>query len=264
MKRSILAGVLALLSGITFLMAQKGPTPKSQKEVDAINAMIKAQTPDDRIKTANDLMTKFADTEFMAIAMLMTAEAYEQKNDFEKMEVWCEKTIEVDPKNYSCMLMMAGGIAKRSRENDLDLSEKLTRVDKFAKQALEVLKDAPKPNSGIPDDQWTAAKKDYASQAHEAFALAAVLRKKYDVAIAEFKEAIDGAGTPDPTTMVRLGQCYDQAGKPDDAIAILDKVMAMPNIHPQVRQFAQAERVRAIQAKGAAKPAAPPAADTKN
>jgi tetratricopeptide (TPR) repeat protein len=270
MKRSILAGVLALISGMTFLMAQKGPTPKSQKEVDAINAMIKAQTPDERIKTANDLMTKFADTEFMSIAMLMTAEAYEQKNDFEKMEVWCEKTIEVDPKNYSCMLMMAGGIAKRSRENDLDLSEKLARVDKYAKQALEVLKDAPKPNPGIPDDQWTNAKKDYASQAHEAFALAAELRKKYDVAIAEFKEAIDGAGTPDPTTMVRLGQCYNQAGKPDDAIAILDKVMAIPNIHPQIRQFAQAERVRAIQKKGAASPpapatpaAAPSAADTK-
>jgi tetratricopeptide (TPR) repeat protein len=273
MKRSILAGVLALISGITNLTAQKQPTPKSQKEVEAINAMIKAQTPDERIKTADTLMTKFADTEFMAIAMQMTAEAYEQKNDFEKMQVWCEKTIEVDPKNYSCMLMIAGGTAKRARENDLDLSEKLSRVDKFAKQALEVLKDAPKPNPGIPDDQWTAAKKDYASQAHEAFALAAMLRKKYDVAIAEFKEAVDGAGTPDPATMVRLGQCYDQAGKPDDAVAILDKVMAMPNIHPQIRQFAQAERVRAIQAKGksaappptppAAPAAAPPAGDTK-
>ena len=37
MKRSILAGVLALVSGTTGLMAQK---PKSQKEVDAINASV--------------------------------------------------------------------------------------------------------------------------------------------------------------------------------------------------------------------------------
>jgi predicted Zn-dependent protease len=83
-----------------------------------------------------------------------------------------------------------------------------------------------------------------------------MLRKKYDVAIAEFKEAVDGAGTPDPATMVRLGQAYNQAGKHDDAIAILDKVMAGANVHPQIKQFAQAERVRAIQAKnGPAKPA---------
>ena len=270
MKRTILAGVLALISGMTYLTAQKQPTPKSQKEVDAINAMIKATAPDDRIKTANELMTKFADTEFMGIAMQMTAEAYEMKNDFEKMQVWCEKTIEIDPKNFSCMLMIAGGTAKRARETDLDLNEKLARVDKYAKQALEVLKDAPKPNPGIPDDQWVAAKKDYASQAHEAFALSAVVRKKFDVAISEFKEAVDGAATPDPATMVRFAQCYNQAHKPDDAIVLLDKVMALPNLHPQIRQFAQAERVRAIQMKGAATPAtpaapaAPPAApDTK-
>jgi len=56
-----------------------------------------------------------------------------------------------------------------------------------------------------------------------------------------------------------------QAGKPDDAIAILDKVMADDKVHPQIRQVAQAERVRAIQAKGGgAKPASPstPAAPT--
>jgi tetratricopeptide (TPR) repeat protein len=154
------------------------------------------------------------------------------------------------------MLMLAGGIAKRARENDLDLTEKLTRSDNYAKSALEALKDAQKPNPQIPDADWEASKKDYVSQAHEAYALAAMLRKKYDVAIAEFKEAVDGAGTPDPATMVRLGQAYNQAGKHDDAIAILDKVMAGANVHPQIKQFAQAERVRAIQAKnGPAKPA---------
>ena len=96
--------------------------------------------------------------------------------------------------------------------------------------------------------------------AHEAYALSAMLRKKYDVAISEFKQSIEGAATPDPATMVRLGQAYNLAGKYDDAIAILDKVMAGADVHPQIKQFAQAERVRAIQAKGAgAKPPAPPA-----
>src|SRR5579872_6401503 len=167
MKRFLLAGLLAL-TGMT--MAQKQPQPKSQKELDAIKAMFEATDPDASIKAADFLMTKFADTEFKPLAMFVTADAYERKGDFEKMTVWCEKTLEVDPKSYSCMLMLAGGIAKRARENDLDLNEKLARVDKFAKQALEVLKDAPKPNPGIPDDQWVSIKKDYVSQAHEAFA----------------------------------------------------------------------------------------------
>jgi tetratricopeptide (TPR) repeat protein len=256
MNRLLLVGALALVSGMTGLMAQKQPQPKSQKEVDAIKAMFGAQDPDVRIKAADELMTKFADTEFKPLAMYLTAVSYEQKNDFEKMVIWCERTIQAEPKNYACMLMLAGGIAKRARENDLDLTEKLTRSDNYAKSALEALKDAQKPNPQIPDADWEASKKDYVSQAHEAYALAAMLRKKYDVAIAEFKEAVDGAGTPDPATMVRLGQAYNQAGKHDDAIAILDKVMAGANVHPQIKQFAQAERVRAIQAKnGPAKPA---------
>src|ERR1700730_4802543 len=219
MKRFLLAGLLAL-TGMT--MAQKQPQPKSQKELDAIKAMFEAPDPDTRIKAADFLMTKFADTEFKPLAMFVTADAYERKGDFEKMTVWCEKTLEVDPKSYTCMLMLANGIAKRARENDLDLNEKLDRSDKYAKDALEALKDAPKPNPQVTDDQWASVKKDYVSQAHESFGAAAALRKKYDVAIAEYKQAVEGAGTPDPATMVRLGQVYNQAGKPDEAIATLD------------------------------------------
>jgi len=260
MNRLLFAGLLALVSGLPGLMAQKQPQPKSQKELDAVKAVFEAQTPDARITAAENLLLKYADTEFKSIALYLEAASYEQKNDFEKMVIFAERTIEADPKNYASMLMLAGGIAKRARENDLDLNEKLAQVEKYAKNALDALKDAQKPNPQLPDEQWVATKKDYIASAHEAFALSAMLRKKYDVAISEFKQSIEGAATPDPATMVRLGQAYNLAGKYDDAIAILDKVMAGADVHPQVKQFAQAERVRAIQAKGAgAKPPAPPA-----
>jgi len=266
MKRFILAGALALATG-AMTMAQTPPKPKGNKEIEAINAMIKATTPDERIQAADQLISKFSASEFKPLAMFLTAQAYELKNDEVKMEVWCEKTIEIDPKNYECMLMIAGGVAKHSRDTDLDLNEEIARSEKFAKAALDTLKDAAKPDvlmlQSMSDDQWAATKKDLVAQAHEAFALNAALRKKYDVAIAEYKQAIEGAAKPDPATMVRLGQTYNLARMPDEAIAILDKVMADPGVHPQIRQVAQAERVRAIQAKGAATPATPPPAAPK-
>src|SRR5579859_7343522 len=104
MKRFLLTVAL----GLTALVAQKQPTPKSPKEVEAINAMFQAQDPDARIKAADYLITHFVDTDFKSLAMFLTAEAYERKGDFEKMTAWCEKTLEADPKNYSCMLMLAG------------------------------------------------------------------------------------------------------------------------------------------------------------
>jgi lipopolysaccharide biosynthesis regulator YciM len=248
----ILAGALALLASAAGLMAQKQPQPKSQKEVEALQAMFGAQDPDARIKAANEVLTKFADTEFKGIAMYLTAASYEQKNDFEKMAVWAEKTLEVDPKNYGAMIMLAGGIAKHSQEHDLDLEEKLTRSEKYAKSAIDTIGAAEKPNPQLTDDQWASAKKDMTAQAHETFGIIAMLRKKNDVAVSEFKQAVDGASSADPTTMIRLARAYTVSGKPDDAIALLDKVMGNAETPAQIKQYAQAERVRAVQAKGAA------------
>jgi uncharacterized protein HemY len=81
-------------------------------------------------------------------------------------------------------------IAQHTKEFDLDREEKLAQVEKYAKTALELLKDAPKPNPNITDDQWTAAKKDFASEAHTALGMGAMARKKYDVAESEFKLAM--------------------------------------------------------------------------
>jgi predicted negative regulator of RcsB-dependent stress response len=154
------------------------------------------------------------------------------------------------------MLMLARGIATKTREFDLDKEEKLSRSDKLAKQAMEILKDAPKPNPQVPDEQWLQVKKEYNSEAHQALGLAASVRKNYDVAITEMKMAIDES--PDPITMVRLAQVYNMSNKPDEALALLDKVNATPDLHPSIRQFAQAEKVRATQLKNAGpKPAAP-------
>ena len=110
-------------------------------------------------------------------------------------------------------------------------------------------------NPGMTDDQWAAAKKDYVADAHQALGMVASTRKKNDVAISEYKLAVNTASNPDPATSVRLGQALNKAGKYYEAVAVLDKVMATPDVNAQVKQFAQAERVRAVTAKGGAAPA---------
>ncbi len=86
--------------------------------------------------------------------------------------------------------------------------------------------------------------------------MAAMVRKKYDVAESEFKLSIDAAEHPDPANIVRLGKAYSEDGKYDEAIAQFDKVMAMQDVDVRVRQVAQAERVRTFQKKNPPKPAA--------
>jgi tetratricopeptide (TPR) repeat protein len=252
-----LACAAVLVSGQETPVA-KQPKPKSQKEVEAVMAMFNAADADARLKAANDLVTGFADTEFKEIALLMAAMTYQQKNDTDNMIIYAERTLESNPQNYQAMLMIAESLAQRTRENDLDREEKLGRSEKLANGSIEAMNKALKPRADITDEQWVGAKKDFVAQAHQALGMVAMARKKYDVSIAEFKVAIEGATQPDPATMVRLGAVYNMAGKPDEAIAVLDKVMAITDVHPTIRQFAQAEKVRATQAKGGgAKPPAP-------
>ena len=46
-----------------------------------------------------------------------------------------------------------------------------------------------------------------------------------------------------------MAAALNLVGKYDEAITALDEVMADPQLHPQLKSFAQAEKVRAVQAK---------------
>jgi tetratricopeptide (TPR) repeat protein len=171
------------------------------------------------------------------------------------MTIYAERTLEADPKNYAAMLMIASGLAARTREFDLDKEEKLKRAEKFANEGIALAKAAPKPRPDLADADWDAAKGQYAAQGYEALGLAAMVRKKYDEAAKQFEQAI--AISPDGGTYVRLANAYNQAKKPDQAIATLDKLNGVADVHPAVKQAAAAERNTAVKLKGGAAPAAP-------
>jgi len=183
--------------------------------------------------------------------LLAATEAARQKGDQVKVMLYGERTLEADPKSYAAMMMMAAAMAQSTKEFDLDREEKLSKAEKMARQGVEALKTAEKMNPAMTDEQWASTKKDFEAQGHEALGMIALSRKKYDDAATEFKAAVDANN--DPASMVRLGTALSAGGKYDEAVAVLEKVMAMPDLHPAIKQVAQAERARAIGAKGAKK-----------
>lgn len=263
MQRFLCAFAALAVAGALFgqSASTKQPKPKSQKEVDAFNAMLAAADDDARIAGAENLLTKFADTDFKPLALYIATAASQSKNDFEKMVIYGERTLEADPQMYGVMLMLASGYASKTKEFDFDKDEKLGKADKFAKEGIALAKTAPKPNPGITDEQWEAARKDFIAQGHEALGMAATVRKKHDVAAASYKEALGVQAKPDPTTMLRLASALNQLGKWDEALPLLDKVKDSPDAVPVVKQAAAQERVKALMAqKKAAAPPAVPAA----
>src|ERR1700686_566851 len=97
-----------LLSGALAVATVSGfQKLKSQKEFDAYKTLATATTPDAVIAAAEALLTNFADTELKPMALYMEADAYARKNQFEKAVVFAERTLEVDPKNYQSMILLA-------------------------------------------------------------------------------------------------------------------------------------------------------------
>jgi tetratricopeptide (TPR) repeat protein len=242
---------VAMLAIPASLMAQK---PKSQKEVDAINAIAQAKTPDERMAAVDALLQKFADTEFKTWALNAAANAAEQKQDSAKAMFYAGEGLKSDKNDYEAMILLATETARHTREFDLDKDEKLQKSEKYAKDALAVLPSATKPAiMNVTEAQWEMMKKDYMAQAHEALAMGASVRKNTDAAIQEYKMATDLAATPDGATWVRLASVYNDAGKSDEALAAANKVLAMADLNPVVKQFAESEKARAEKAKAAKK-----------
>jgi tetratricopeptide (TPR) repeat protein len=227
------------------------PVPKSPEEAAAVQAIFNAITPDARIQACDKLVQDFPKTEFAAVAMQIAAGTAEQLNDYDRLLIYGDRTLKIDPDNYAVMTMMATALAQRTREFDLDKEEKLKRATDYANKSMKVLETAPRPNPQVTDEAWAQAKKDFVSQAHEALALVAVARKDFDTAIAEFKTSVEMSPSPNPATKIRMANALNQAGKYDEALALTDQILADPQLNPQVRRFVDQERNAALKAKAA-------------
>jgi tetratricopeptide (TPR) repeat protein len=225
------------------------PKPKSQEEFTALQAIFSAPDADGRIKAAENLITKFGDTEYKSVAMTVIASSYEQKGDSDNAIVWSEKTLEVDPHSFQAKLTIATELARKTREHDLDRDEKLGRADSLLKSAQEDIQAALRPRADVTDEQWGGFKKMLMAQSYEVAGMIALARKNFDLAAENFKKALTGNPQTDPGTQVRLANVYNLQGKSAEAIAVLDQVLAAPALHPQIKAAAEAEKAKATNAK---------------
>jgi tetratricopeptide (TPR) repeat protein len=238
--------MVGLLAAGSLLMGQK---VKSAKEGEAVQAVLSATTPDQKIAAADNLVSKFKDSDFKGIVLEMAGESYQQKGDSANAIVYGNRALEADPKNFQAMLLVAGQLAQITKEFDLDKDEKVKRAKKLADDAITAINATAKPNPKLTDEQWAGIQKDLVAQAHETLGVLASVNKQWDVSIAEYKMAIDNAANPEVTTMVRLTATYNLAKKYDEATAMADRVLATPGVPDNLKKIATDEKARAAKAK---------------
>jgi tetratricopeptide (TPR) repeat protein len=243
MKRTILTGIVILTAGLSGLLAQqpaapaaaKGPTIKSPAERQAVLAVQSATDPDTAIKASEDLLNKFADTDYKEFALTMEARAYQQKKDDVNAQVYGERVLQINPKAYLMQLLVAEVITPNIKEHDLDHDKEVANVTQLFNDAIVNAKAAVKPNPQLSDADWTAALAYTIAEAHNGLGMLAQIQKKWDDAIKEYQLAVDGDPEQDAYS-TRLASAYLGAGKNAEAVAICDKLLAKPNLHPTIKQ----------------------------
>jgi len=249
--KKIFAAMALLGIGTVLLNAQ--PKPPAPDELKALQEIVNSKTVETRVAATDKFVQSFPKSEYRNFALTMAADAYESTGNTTKAIIYYQQALEANPKDYNAMLMLAAETARTTREFDLDKEEKLGKAEKYAKDGMALIPGAVKVNPQVTDAQWDAAKKDDMARGHEALGLIAMARKKYDDAANEFKTATETASEPQPATFIRMAGAYTDAGKPDQAIPALDKVLAMPSLPDQFKKVAQSEKDRAEKAKTAKK-----------
>jgi tetratricopeptide (TPR) repeat protein len=258
MKFRFVAPAATLILAVLPLLAQqppanKGPHPKSQKELEALQKVQAAQqagNPDAEIAAINNVLENFADTDFKPQLMNMALAAAGQKNDYAQIMTWGDRVIQIDPNDISARVTLAEATAQHTRENDLDKEQSIKKVDDYANKALELLKTANTPPVGVQEAAWPDFKKQLTSQAYDALGQAAALDKKFPEAITNYKSAID-AQPNSPVPSARLAKAYVDSKQYDEAISTADKVLAMNDAPAAVKAFAQQQKEAATKLKGA-------------
>ncbi len=245
MKRMILTGIVALTAGLSGLFAQQPAAPlappppkvKSPAERKAVLALQTAMTsgdPDAIIKAAEDLLTNYADTDYKEYALTMEANAYHQKRDNDNARVFADRVLQINPKSFTMELMEADIITPGIKKFDINKDQEIAQVTHLYTDGIENAKVATKPNPQVSDADWEANRKYTIAQAHHGLGMLAQVQEKWDDAIKEFLLAVDGDPEQDAYS-TRLANAYLGAGKKAEALAICDKLLAKPNLHPQIR-----------------------------
>ncbi len=260
----IRAGVIFLLTAMLALpaLAQDPPRPKSQKEVDDINACMGApdmetridmcevfldnhpksefreyalwaactpapRFPDRGISYCQKLLVEFKATEHKEGALYLTTLGYQQANDFEGMLTYGELVLEENPEHWGTLLALAYVLPIRTRKHDLDKEEKLSQAEGYAKRALDIIPRTENPNPDmITDDDWLLEKKDLMANAHRSIGAVAMKREDWAAMEKSYRQTLQLANEQTGEVFYHIAKALKEQGKKDEALGMLDQSVA--------------------------------------
>ncbi|MBI3894592.1 MAG: hypothetical protein HY313_01540 [Acidobacteria bacterium] len=205
------------------------PKAQSQEELEAYQKFIQAQDLDERIRGVEDFLLQYPESALKEYAYQAAAQAYQAKNDYERVLTYGELTLTENQDNLVALLILASSIADRTGKNTPDRDEKLNEAGQYAKRALARLPGLERP-TGIEESRWEQTKREAEVTAHTAIGMIAMVREDFAKAESELRLATSWAVPPDPVLLYRLGLCYSFQQRYDSALQVLKQAEALGGV----------------------------------
>lgn len=168
------------------------------------------------VEAGEGFVKKYPESRYRELIYARLVTAYLSLEQVDKMYIAGEKALEINPDNVDVLAPVAFAVPRRINPNDLDAEQKLQKMEKYAKHAIELLTALPKP-ADLDEVSFNKAKNEKLSMSHSGLAMVHNYRRRYAEMATEFEQAIQLSATPDPADMFMLGVAYMQTKRFTDA-----------------------------------------------
>jgi len=241
--------------------AKRPPQAKTQPEFDAYKAGAASTDAAALEKAADDFASKFPDSELRVLLYKAAMHGYQQAGNSDKIIEMGRKGLAIDGDDPELLVTVAGEIADKTRDTDLDKDQRLDEAMKMAQKSLQTV-DTDVPTANIPQAQLDAYKGQLRSFAYSVIGSLEFKKDNFAGAEADLRKSIDAyPSQPDPVVVLRLAIALDRQSKYPEALKEANRAVELTQEGTGAGKLARQERDRLNQLVGgttSAKPADQP------
>ena len=223
--------------------------PVNAEEEAAYKAFFEAKSDNAEliIQKGEEFLKKFPESRYRESVYATLMNAYRVARDTDKMFAAGERALEINPKNFIVLSMMAQTLSRRIQPGSLDAEQKLAKAEKYARQAITIVGEMQKPAT-LSDTQFTTLKNETLVMAHSGLGFVFLQQQKFAEAITELEQATTIVADGDPVDFFLLGLSLQSAKRYSDAVVAFDKCAASPMMQARCKPAAdQAKKLAAMQ-----------------
>ncbi|MGB9199367.1 MAG: hypothetical protein WCB53_20760 [Terriglobales bacterium] len=225
--------------------AKRPPQAKTTPEYDAYKAATANADAATMEKAADDFATKFPDSELRVLLFKNDMHLYQNANNAEKTEELGRKLLAIDPDDPDALTMVAEVIAERTRDTDINKTERYEEGLKMANRALTTIDTDVAVPPGTPPERVEAYKSGLRAQAYSTMGTIEYNKTNYAGAQEDFQKAIDAyPSQPYAPDVLRLALSLDKQGKYEDALKAANRAVELSQESSPIGGSARREQDR--------------------